>query len=47
MQLEIMEFRATNAEEESVLLKEQLEELRKRLDEVNASSILELLLCLS
>ncbi|KAL3382241.1 hypothetical protein AABB24_002016 [Solanum stoloniferum] len=31
--LEIMEFRATNAEEESVLLKEQLEELRKRLDE--------------
>lgn len=31
--LERMEFRATNAEEESVLLKEQLEELRKRLDE--------------
>ncbi|XP_055816416.1 mitotic spindle checkpoint protein MAD1 [Solanum dulcamara] len=31
--LEIMEFRASNAEKESVLLKEQLEELRKRLDE--------------
>lgn len=31
--LERMEFRATNAEKESVLLKEQLEELRKRLDE--------------
>ncbi|KAJ8572672.1 hypothetical protein K7X08_009183 [Anisodus acutangulus] len=30
--LERMEFRATNAEKESVLLKEQLEELRKRLD---------------
>ncbi|XP_019230207.1 PREDICTED: mitotic spindle checkpoint protein MAD1 isoform X1 [Nicotiana attenuata] len=31
--LERMEFRAANAEKESVLLKEQLEELRKRLDE--------------
>lgn len=31
--LERMEFRATNAEKESVLLKEQVEELRKRLDE--------------
>ncbi|KAM3219467.1 mitotic spindle checkpoint protein MAD1 [Capsicum chacoense] len=31
--LERMEFRATNSEKESVLLKEQLEELRKRLDE--------------
>ncbi|KAJ8529720.1 hypothetical protein K7X08_036555 [Anisodus acutangulus] len=31
--LEIIEFRATNAEKESVLLKEQLEKLRKRLDE--------------
>ncbi|KAK4378732.1 hypothetical protein RND71_000594 [Anisodus tanguticus] len=30
--LERMEFGATNAEKESVLLKEQLEELRKRLD---------------
>ncbi|XP_060167549.1 mitotic spindle checkpoint protein MAD1 isoform X1 [Lycium barbarum] len=31
--LERMEFRAINAEKESVLLKEQLEELRKRFDE--------------
>lgn len=31
--LERMEFRATNAEKDSVLLKEQLEEIRKRLDE--------------
>ncbi|XP_059313488.1 mitotic spindle checkpoint protein MAD1 [Lycium ferocissimum] len=31
--LERMEFRANNAEKESVLLKEQLEELRKRFDE--------------
>ncbi|CAN4108209.1 unnamed protein product [Withania somnifera] len=31
--LERMEFRAINAEKESVLLKEQVEELRKRLDE--------------
>lgn len=47
MQLERMEFRATNAEKESVLLKEQLKELRKRFDEVNTSSIIELLFALS
>ncbi|XP_060167552.1 mitotic spindle checkpoint protein MAD1 isoform X3 [Lycium barbarum] len=33
LELERMEFRAINAEKESVLLKEQLEELRKRFDE--------------
>lgn len=39
LQLEKMECRAKNAEKESALLKEQLEELKKRLDAVTVSLI--------
>lgn len=39
LQLEKMECRAKNAEKESALLKEQLEELKKRLDAVIVSLI--------
>lgn len=39
VQLEKMEFRAKNAEKESTLLKEQLEELKKQLDKVTISML--------